>query len=139
FASPDFVRDGTKVAIAEMLLAGITCFADTNLFPEESARVAASARIRAAIGLPLADVPSVWAGNATEHLAKAEQIWDTYRSDPWVDLYFALPSALEIGDATLSRLRRVADELDARVAMPVHESELSVREAVSRDGKRPLE
>ena len=139
FASPDFVRDGTKVAIAEMLQAGITCFADTNLFPEESARVAASARIRAAIGLPVSDVPSAWAGNATEHLAKAEQIWDTYRSDPWVDLYFALPSPLEIGDATLSRLRRVADELDARVAMPVHESELGVREAVSRDGKRPLE
>jgi 5-methylthioadenosine/S-adenosylhomocysteine deaminase len=139
FATADFVRDGTKVAIAEMLQAGITCFADTNLFPEESARVAASARIRAAIGLPVADVRSPWAANATEHFAKAEQIWDMYRSDPWVDLYFASPPPFEISDATLSRLRRVADELDARVAMPVHESESGVREAVSRDGKRPLE
>lgn len=115
--SPDFVREGTRLAIAEMLRAGITAFADMYLFPEEVARVAAAARMRAAIGLPITDGPTVWAESATEHLAKAEQLWDEYRSHPGVSLYFAPHNAFEEGDQTLARVRRVADELDARVAM----------------------
>jgi len=39
----------------------------------------------------------------------------------------------------LSRLRSVADELDARIAMPVHETELEVRDCVSQHGARPLQ
>ena len=136
--SPDFVRDGTRIAIAEMLQAGITCFADTYLFPEEAARAAASARMRAAIGLPVSDTPTAWADSANEHFAKAERLWDTYRSDPWVGLYFAPADPLSVGDATLSRLRRIADELDARVAMSLHESAGEIRESLARDGKRPL-
>lgn len=115
--SPDFVRDGTTLAIAEMLRAGITSFGDMYLFPQEAARAASAARIRAAIGLPVTDGPTAWADSTTEHLAKAEQLWDEYKSDPWVSLYFAPHDAFGEGDATLARVRRVADELDARVAM----------------------
>ncbi|MBS0422482.1 MAG: amidohydrolase family protein [Proteobacteria bacterium] len=115
--SADFVREGTQLAIAEMLRAGITCFADMNLFPEEAARAASATRMRAAIGLPVADAPNVWADSATAHFERAEQLWDEYRSDPWVCLYFAPQEAAEVSDETLVRVRRVADELDARVAM----------------------
>jgi 5-methylthioadenosine/S-adenosylhomocysteine deaminase len=116
-AGADFVRDGTRLAMAEMLRAGITCFADLSPFPEEAARVAAAAQMRAAIGLPVTDTPSDWAENATAHFAKAERLWDEYRSDSRVSLYFAPLSAQTLSDATLTRIRRVADELDARVAL----------------------
>lgn len=139
FASPDLVRDGTRLAIAEMLQAGITCFAATDLFPEEAARVASSARVRAAIGLPVGDSPSVWADSANEYFSKAERLWDAYRADPWVGLYFGLGDSLSVADSTLSRLRRIADELDARVSMPVHESAEEIRDSVARYGKRPLQ
>src|SRR3569832_385600 len=65
--SADFVREGTQLAVAEMLRAGITSFADKNLFPEEAARVASAARLRAAIGLPVSDVPYVLADCATAY------------------------------------------------------------------------
>jgi 5-methylthioadenosine/S-adenosylhomocysteine deaminase len=136
--TPDFVRDGTQVAIAEMLQAGITCFADMSPLPEESARAAASAHMHAAIGLPVSDGVSRWADGTNEHLAKAEQLWDSYRSDPWVRFYFAPPAAASISDATLTRLRRIADELEARIAMPVHESAAAVRDAMVHDNQRPL-
>jgi 5-methylthioadenosine/S-adenosylhomocysteine deaminase len=117
--SPDFVREGTQLAIAEMLRAGITAFADMYSFPDEAARAASAARMRAAIGLPVADAPGVWAESATAHFEKAERLWDEYKSDPWVCLYFAPHDDAEraISDETLTRVRRVADELDARVAM----------------------
>ena len=36
----DFVLDGTKLACAEMLKGGTTCFNDMYFFPEESAKAA---------------------------------------------------------------------------------------------------
>jgi 5-methylthioadenosine/S-adenosylhomocysteine deaminase len=139
FAGPELIKDATQIAIAEMLRAGITCFAGADLFPEEAARAAAAAHVRAAIGLPVSDEPNEWAESAVVHLAKAEQLWDVYRSDPLVCLYFALPTPAAIGDATLSRVRRVVDELDARVAMPVHESAARVQDSLAWDGRRPLQ
>src|ERR1700738_2196580 len=50
--SPDFIREGTQLAIAEMLRAGITSFADMYSFPEEAARAASAAPGRGAIGTP---------------------------------------------------------------------------------------
>jgi 5-methylthioadenosine/S-adenosylhomocysteine deaminase len=117
--SPDFVRDGTQLAIAEMLRAGITSFSDMYWFPEEAARAASGARMRAVIGLPVADAPNVWAEDPTAHFAKAEKLWDEYNSDPWVSLYFAPHDAASVSDETLARVQRIADELDARVATTV--------------------
>ncbi|HSY44638.1 MAG TPA: amidohydrolase family protein [Steroidobacteraceae bacterium] len=115
----DFVRDGTRLGIAAMLRAGITCFADLAPLPEESARAVAAARMRAAIALPVTDLASPWADGASDHLARAEALWDEYRSDSRITLYFA-PRA-GASDATLIRVRRVADELEARIALHLAE------------------
>jgi 5-methylthioadenosine/S-adenosylhomocysteine deaminase len=112
----DFVRDGTRAAIAAMLRAGITCFAEESPLPEEAARAAAAAQMRALIALPVADIGSAWGEDAGAHLAKAERLWDEYRGDPRIGLYFA-PRAGHSSDATLTRVRRIADELDARLAL----------------------
>jgi 5-methylthioadenosine/S-adenosylhomocysteine deaminase len=87
--------------------------------------------MRAAIGLPVTDAPTPWAESATGHLAKAEQLWDEYRSHPGISLYFAPHSAFGEGDQTLARVRRVADELDARVAIYLASGEMP-------GGRRPL-
>lgn len=119
--SADFVRDGTRLALAQMLRAGITCFADLSLHPEEAARAVAAAHMRAAIALPVADAPTAWAEGATAHLARAERLWDEYRSDPRLTLYFAPLLGNGVSEALLTRVRRVADELDARVALDLTE------------------
>lgn len=140
WVSADLVRDGAQLAAAEMLQAGITCFASRDLFPEEVARVAAAARMRAAVGLPVEERATAWAQDLTDHLAKAERLWDEYRSDPWVALHFAPDAAPSLSDATLVRVRTVADELDARVMMPLNETEHEVRDSRTRhEGASSLE
>lgn len=119
--SADFVWDGTRLALAEMLRAGITCFADQSLHPEEAARAAAAAHMRAAIALPVSEAPTAWAESATAHLARAERLWDEYRSDPRISLYFAPLLSHGVSEALLTRVRRVADELDARIALHLDE------------------
>jgi 5-methylthioadenosine/S-adenosylhomocysteine deaminase len=119
--SADFVRDGTRLGIAEMLRAGITCYADESPLPEESARIVAAAQVRALIGLPVTDAPSARAEDATAYLARAEALWDEYRNDARIGLYFAPQPLAGLSDATLVRVRRVADELDARIVIHLEE------------------
>jgi 5-methylthioadenosine/S-adenosylhomocysteine deaminase len=136
--TPDFVRDGTLLAIAAMLRAGITAFSGSDLFPDEAARAAAEARVRAVIGLPVSETGSAWAEDTMAHFVRAERLWDEYKSSPWVSLYFSLPPSYAISDGLLTHVRSVADEIDARVAMPVHETEVEVRDSLSQHGCRPL-
>src|SRR5205823_4719550 len=60
--------------------------------------------------------------SATAHLARAERVWDEYASDSRISLYFAPLTVHGMSEALLTRVRRVADELEARVA--VHLAEL---------------
>ena len=117
----DLVHDGTRLGVAEMLRAGITCYADESPLPEEAARVAAAAQVRALIGLPVKDTADAWAEDANAHLARAEALWDEYRTDARIGLYFVPQPAQGLSDGTLLRVRRVADELDARVVIHLDE------------------
>src|SRR5262249_57544395 len=73
------------------------------------------------------------------HVGGGERRWDEYRWSRWVSLCFALPPSFAASDALLTRLRSVADELDARIAMPLHETEVEVRDTLGQHGRRPIE
>jgi len=117
----EYVRDGTELAIADMLTSGTTCFADMHLFPEVVAQAASEARIRACIGLPVADSPSPWAGSANECLAKGIALHDEYRDDPLITTAMA-PDFDASADETLLRVRRAADELELPVTIRLIEA-----------------
>jgi 5-methylthioadenosine/S-adenosylhomocysteine deaminase len=134
--TPELVRDATRFAVAEMLQAGITAFGDWDWYPEEAARVAAEARVRAAIGLPVYPSETYWAADLATHLERAAHVADEYRGNPWVSTYFAPPSLRFLSDSMLARLRSVADELDTRVHMHVNGN---VSESVTQHGMRPLQ
>ena len=51
-------------------------------------------------------------------------------TDPWAHLYFAPHAPYSVADATLQRLRRMADQLDAPVAMHLHETAADVEAMV---------
>ena len=117
----EYVRDGTELAIADMLTSGTTCFADMHLFPEVVAQAASAAKIRACIGLPVADTPSPWAGSANECLAKGIALHDEYRDDPLITTALA-PDLDASADETLARVRRGADELELPVTIRLIEA-----------------
>ncbi|HUA88835.1 MAG TPA: amidohydrolase family protein, partial [Steroidobacteraceae bacterium] len=128
----DFVREGTRFAIAQMLRAGVTTFADLSGHPEEAARAASQAQVRACLALPVGEDGS---DGLTAQLARAEKLWDQYRADPRISLYFAPATGAPLSDALLGRVRRVADELEARVAL-IPPAEAAAADAV-RDAAPP--
>jgi 5-methylthioadenosine/S-adenosylhomocysteine deaminase len=138
WVDPEYVRDGTELAIAEMLRAGVTCFADTHLWPEVVARTAAECHMRASVGLVVAESASAWAATADDCIERGMQLRDEYRADPLIGTHFAPVAPDLLTEATLARVRRLADELDLKVTLRLHESAWEVGQSLERFGLRPL-
>jgi len=138
WVDPEYVRDGTELAIAEMLRGGITCFADMHLWPDVVARTAAAAQMRASVGLVVTEAATSWAATADEYIDRGMRLRDEYKGDPLISTHFAPHSPYSASDGTLARVRRLADELDLPVAVHLHETAVEVEQSLLACGKRPL-
>ena len=140
WVSAEMVRDGTELAIAEMLRAGITCFSDQYFFPEIVAETAVDLQMRAVVGTPVVDFPNAWAGDAAECLSKgSDLVHDPYADHPLIGTCFAPHSTYALSDESFLQLRVIADQLDTPVQIHLHETADEVAESVERTGKRPLQ
>lgn len=138
WVSPEFVRDGTLLAAAEMLAGGTTCFGDMFFFPDDVARAAVTAGIRAVVGMIVIEFPSAYASDCDDYLRKGIDFHDHYRDHPLVRTALAPHAPYTVSDEALGRIVTYAAELNVPVHMHVHETEAEVRESVARTGVRPL-
>ena len=139
WVSEDFVRQGTELAVAEMLKGGTTCFNDMYFFPEAAAAAAREAGIRAAVGLITIDFPSPYAQNADEYLSKGLQLHDDLRNSERVGTVFAPHAPYTVGNGPLAKIRTFSEELDIPITIHLHETAHEIEEAVKATGKRPLQ
>ena len=140
WVSAEMVRDGTGLAIAEMLRGGITCFGDQYFFPEIVAEAATDLSMRAVVATPVVDFPSAWAGATAEYLQKGtDLVHDPYADHPLITTAFAPHSTFALSDESLSALRVLADQLDVRVQIHLHETAAEVDISLRDTGKRPYE
>ena len=70
FVSPEFVRLGTKLACAEMIRSGVTCFADMYYFEDDVAQATAEAGLRAICAQTVLKFPGPDARDYEEALDK---------------------------------------------------------------------
>jgi 5-methylthioadenosine/S-adenosylhomocysteine deaminase len=84
FVNPDFVRLGTGLACAEMIRAGITCFADMYYFEDAVARAAADAGLRALCGQTVMKFPSPDASSYEDSLAAAREFITAWKGHPLI-------------------------------------------------------
>mgnify|MGYP001816196461 CR=1 FL=1 len=139
FVGPDFVHDGTRLAIAEMLRGGTTFFNDLYFFPEVTAAAAVEAGIRACIGLPVIDVPSAWAGDENDYIDKGLKVSESWQNEPLLNTAFSPHAPYSVGDDALRRIAKMSTERDLRVHMHVLESVWEVDESIRQHGKPTLE
>ena len=134
-----FITDGTRLAIAEMIRGGTTCFNDMYFFPDITAAVARQEGIRATVGLIVFDFPSAWGEGPDDYINKGLALHDRYRNDKLISTAFAPHAPYTTSDAPLERIRMLADELDIQVHMHVHESCDEIAGSLEQYGMRPLE
>ena len=138
WVGPQLVADGTRLAVAEMMAGGVTCFSDMYFYSDVTGAVAAELGMRAVLGMIVLDFPTGYAKDADEYLRKGLEVHDRFKAEPLVTTAFAPHAPYSVGDATLTHVRRLADELDVPVHIHVHETATEVAEAVAATGQRPL-
>ena len=138
WVSNDFIRDGTELAIAEMLLSGTTCFNDMYFHPDTVAQIAQNSGIRAVVGMIVMDFPTVWANDADDYLRKAIAVHDEIRSYSKVNTTLAPHSPYSVSNGPLEKIRTYADELNVPIHMHIHETEQEITDSLNQYGQRPL-
>lgn len=134
----DFVRDGTQLALAEMLKTGTTCFSDMYFFPEATAAAVHHAGLRAQLTFPVLDFATAWAADADDCIHKGLALHDDYRSHDRIRVGFGPHATYTVSDAPLKRIAVLAEELQAPIQIHLHETAHEVAQAVHTTGIRPL-
>ena len=75
WCNEDFTRLGTRLAMAEMIRGGITCFNDMYFFAEIAAEEVMQSGMRAHLGMILLDFPTAYAKDASEYLDKGLELY----------------------------------------------------------------
>lgn len=134
----EFVADGTRLAVLEMLRGGITCFNDMYFYPEVTARIAAAAGMRVLAGMIVVDLPTRYAQDADEYLRRGLELHERYRQHPLARTGFAPHSTYAVSEEPLARIRTLSDELEVPVHTHVHETRDEVVQSLRAHGERPL-
>jgi 5-methylthioadenosine/S-adenosylhomocysteine deaminase len=135
---PDFVRDGTRLACAEMIRGGITCFQDMYFFPDAAAEAVLDSGMRAVLGMIVIEFPSAYAGDAAGYLHRGMEIRDRFRAEPRLSFSLAPHAPYTIGDATFGQVLTYAEQLEVPVHTHIHETDDEILRGREKDGVRPL-
>ena len=135
---PEFVADGTTLAIAEMLRGGTTCANENYFFPDVQAAVYKRHGFRALVGLPVINFPTAWARSDDEYFDKGCEVHDAWRGDALVGTAFAPHAPYTVSDANFERVRMLSDQLDMQVHLHTHETAQEIADSLKEYGQRPL-
>lgn len=138
FVSEQFVADGTRLAMAEMLRTGTTTFSDMYFFPEVTAQAAHDTGMRAQICFPLLDMPTVWGSGPEEYLRKGADLIEQWQRDDYIMPAIGPHAPYTVSDGPLGAAVELAQQTGAAIQLHLHETAFEVAEAVKASGQRPL-
>lgn len=137
--TPEAVRAGSLLGIAEAHAAGITGMADMYLFEDAVAEAAHAARMRLLAGASIVDFETP-EDPADEALDRAEELLEAYPpdGDGLVSASVAPHSTYTCSGETLAACAELADEHEARLQTHASETRREVYRVEQETGNRPV-
>ncbi|MBT4213685.1 MAG: TRZ/ATZ family hydrolase [Porticoccaceae bacterium] len=139
FLSEEFVRDGTRLSIAEMIRSGTTCFADMYFFDEAIATEVRNSGVRSQISFTVLDFPTPYGKNADDYIHRGLALRDNCKDQPLIKIACAPHAPYSVSDRALGILATYANELDMAIHIHCHESASEITESLQAYDCRPLE
>ena len=137
--SEEFVRDGSKIAMAEMIASGTTCFADMYFFHQAIAEEVRSAGMRSQIGFTVLDFPTPYGKDAGDYIHKGLSLHDKYSGQSLIKVACAPHAPYSVSDPAMQVISTYANELDMPVHIHCHETAEEITESLTNYGCRPLQ
>ncbi len=136
----EFVRAGTRLAAAEMILSGTTTFADMYYFEADIAREAKAAGLRCVAGETVIDFPAPDNKTWDEAMAYTKTFVAEFKDDPLVIAAIAPHAPYTVSEAHLRQVRALATETGAPILIHVSETQDElVQVGKAQGGKTPAQ
>jgi 5-methylthioadenosine/S-adenosylhomocysteine deaminase len=135
----DFVRVGTLLACAEMILSGTTTFCDMYLFEEEVARAAKETGMRSVVGEVIYDFPSPNYGTLEKGFIYTEALIERWEKDPLINIAVEPHSLFTCGEELLRKANDLALKKGVPLILHLAETKEEVNEIEKRFRKRPVQ
>lgn len=139
WVSEEFVRDGTLLAMAEMIKTGTTCFADMYFYPEQAAQASLDAKMRSQISFPIFDFATAGGIDADDYFNKGLALHDSLRGNPLTHIAFGPHAPYTVSNEPLQKIAVLAQEMDMPVQIHLHETAYEIDESIKQYGKRPIQ
>ena len=139
FVGTSFVKDGSVLALSEMIKAGVTTFNDMYFFPDATAEAARELGIRANIGLVVLDFPTNYASDPEDYLLKGFEFRDEWRNDELITTSIAPHAPYSVSDEAFRLVNTYSEELSLNIHLHLHETEWEVADSIKTYGVTPIE
>ncbi len=95
--------------------------------------------MRAMLGILVLELPSAYATDADDYLAKGLATRDALKEEPLLGFAFAPHAPYTIADATFGRINTLAEQLGLPLHTHIHETADEIQASLKQYGVRPLE
>ena len=138
FVGPEFVADGTRLAVAEMIRSGTTCFNDMYFFPDATIEACLEIGMRASIGITVIEIESAWATDVDSYIDKGLRLQEKLKSEPLISFTFSPHAPYTVSDETLCRIAGLSKDLNFPVHMHLLETEWEIKQSQQQHDVHPL-
>ncbi len=135
----DFVRWGSRLALAEMIRSGTTTYADMYYFEDAEADEAKAAGVRGVLGETWIDFPVPDNKNETEMAAYTEKFLRKWQGDPLIHAAVAPHSIYTCSEKTLRDAASLARKYHAPILIHVAEMRKEFVDSIEKNGATPVQ
>jgi len=135
----DYVRWGSRLALAEMIRSGTTTFADMYYFEDAEAEETKAAGLRGFLGETWIDFPAPDNKNETEMAAYTEKFLEKWRGDPLIHASVAPHSIYTCSEKTLRDSAALARKYHAPILIHVAEMQKEFADSMKANGATPVQ
>lgn len=134
----EFVKDGSLLAMAEMLRGGTTTINDMYFHHEAVAEAGLAAQMRTVVGCSILEFPTPYAADADAYIERALGAISRFRNEKLVRFTLAPHAPYTVSDATFKRVVELSRRLDCAVHCHIHETQGEIDGSLEQYGMRPL-
>jgi 5-methylthioadenosine/S-adenosylhomocysteine deaminase len=135
----DFVRWGSRLALAEMIRGGTTTFADMYYFEDAEAEETKAAGLRGFLGETWIDFPAPDNKNEAEMAAYTEKFLKKWQGDPLIHASVAPHSIYTCSEKTLKDSAAMARKYHAPILIHVAEMRKELTDSLEKNGTTPVQ
>ncbi|MDC6484318.1 TRZ/ATZ family hydrolase [Methylophilaceae bacterium] len=139
FVNSSFVKDGSVLALSEMLKSGITTFNDMYFFPDATAEAIKELGVRGNIGLVVLDFPTNYAADPEDYLLKGFDFRDKWRNEELITTCIAPHAPYSVSDEAFNLINTYAEELNINIHTHLHETQWEVDDSIAKYGITPVQ